>query len=151
MKAAKMLEQMKVWDLLPDPPKVRAFINRQMRTEGLRAYLISSYAHYDAIGLDVLAARFELSENEAHSIISKMMLDSELHACWDQPTSTLVVQRTEPSKLQFLALQFADKAAQFVEANERTLDSRTGSYGYKQDSGYDRERGERGERGYQRR
>ena len=39
--------------------------------EGLRAYLISSYAHYDAIGLDVLSARFELDENQTHAIISK--------------------------------------------------------------------------------
>ena len=40
------------------------------------------------------------------------MLTSEIHACWDQPTSTVVVQRSEPSKLQFLALQFADKCSQ---------------------------------------
>ena len=56
--------------------------------------------------------------------MDQMMLDAELHACWDQPTSTLVVQRTEPSKLQFLALQFADKCSQLVEAKRaraRTL------------------------------
>jgi len=135
-KAAAQLETMKVWDLLPDPVKVRGYINLKMRTEGLRAYLISSYAHYDAIGLSQLAERFEIEENQTHAIVSKMVLESELHACWDQPTSTLVVQRTEPSKLQFLALQFADKCSQLVEANERVLDTRTGSYGYKEGPGY---------------
>ena len=45
-------------------------------------------------------------------VLSKLMLTSEIHACWDQPTSTVVVQRSEPSKLQFLALQFADKCSQ---------------------------------------
>ena len=77
-----------------------------------------------------------------------MLLAGELHACWDQPTQCITVQHMEPSKLQFLALQFADKTSQFVETNERVLDSRTGSYGYKQD----RENwAERGDRGYQRR
>eukprot|EP00965_Chrysotila_dentata_P090181 2976461-Pleurochrysis_carterae.AAC.1 len=64
-----------------------------------------------------------------------MMLNGEIHACWDQPTDTIVVKRTEPSKLQFLALQFADKCCQLVEANERILDSRTGGYGYKNEQG----------------
>lgn len=130
--AAKHFESMTAWDLLPDPTGTRAFIATQMRSEGLRAYLISSHAHYDSISLKELAERFSLPLERTHAIVSKMMLDSEMHACWDQPTSTVVVQRMEPSKLQFLALQFADKCAQLVEANERVLDSRTGSYGYKE-------------------
>ena len=45
-----------------------------------------------------------------------------------------------------LALQFAEKTAQFVETNERLL-TRTGSYGYKADGGYgDRRDGYRRER-----
>ena len=138
--AAKHFESMTAWDLLPDPTGTRAFIATQMRSEGLRAYLISSHAHYDSISLKELAERFSLPLERTHAIVSKMMLDSEMHACWDQPTSTVVVQRMEPSKLQFLALQFADKCAQLVEANERVLDSRTGSYGYKEQYQGGRER-----------
>jgi translation initiation factor 3 subunit C len=130
-KAAATLGKLPAWDLLPDPAAARAFITRQLMTEGMRAYLISSYAHFEAISLARLAVRFEVTEAEAHAVVSRMLLNNELHACWDQPTSTLAVQRTEPSKLQFLALQFAEKAAQFVETNERMLDTRTGSYGYK--------------------
>lgn len=39
----------------------------------------------------------------------------------------------DPTRLQYLSQQFADKAAQFVENNERLLDTRTGGYGYKYD------------------
>ena len=49
---------------------------------------------------------------EAHAVVSKMLLAGELHACWDQPTQCITVQHMEPSKLQFLALQFADKCSQ---------------------------------------
>ena len=143
--AANTLSKLPAWDLLPDPTAARNFITRQLMIEGMRAFLISSYAHFEAISLARLATRFEVSEAEAHAVVSRMLLAGELHACWDQPTATIVVQRTEPSKLQFLALQFAEKAAQFVETNERVLDTRTGSYGYKSSDhqGYDRHGRER--------
>lgn len=130
-RAADSVCGMAVWDLLPDAAATRAFIRTKMQSEGLRAYLISSYAHYDSLSLPEIAGRFGLPETKTHALISKMMLDGTVHACWDQPTATVVVQRTEPTKLQFLALQFADKCSQLVESNERILDSRTGSYGYK--------------------
>merc|ERR1712129_452437 len=42
-----------------------------------------------------------------------------------------VLKKTEPTNLQILALQFADKALNLVEANERLLDSKSGGiFGY---------------------
>ena len=108
---------------------IHEYLRKQMRESGLRAYLISSYAHFDALSLTHLASRFELTPDEAHAVVSKAMLSREIDACWDQPTATVVVNKSEPSKLQFLALQFADKINQFVESNERILDQRTGAYG----------------------
>ena len=142
--AAATLEKLPAWKLLPDPEAARLLIRKQLMSEGLRAFLISSYAHFESISLERLATRFTLSETDAHAVISRMLINNELHACWDEPTKTLAVQRTEPSKLQFLALQFAEKASQFVETNERLLDTRTGSYGFKGDGGY----GDRGRDGY---
>ena len=153
-KALESVDKLPVWGLLPEPEATRAFMKVQIQREGLRAFLIAHYAHYDSISLKSLAERFELPEAEAHAVVSKMLLAGELHACWDQPTECITVQHMEPSKLQFLALQFADKTSQFVETNERVLDSRTGSYGYKQDRENWNDRG--GDRGgggggYQRR
>lgn len=45
------------------------------------------------------------------------------------------MHKVEPSKLQYLALQFAEKAAVFVENNERLLDSKTGGYLYNKEQG----------------
>ena len=72
----------------------------------------------EAGGKPVIFGTPIVTDGEAHAVVSRMLLNNELHACWDQPTATLAVQRTEPSKLQFLALQFAEKAAQLVEAAE---------------------------------
>ena len=128
-RAADLVCEMPVWSLLPKKEGIHEYLRKQMRESGLRAYLISSYAHFDALSLTHLASRFELTPDEAHAVVSKMMLSREIDACWDQPTATVVVNKSEPSKLQFLALQFADKINQFVESNERILDQRTGAYG----------------------
>ena len=63
---------------------------------------------------------------QVYSIVSKLMMDEKLHGSWDQPTSTIVMHNAEPSRLQSLAMQFADKAATMVDLNERALTLRTG-------------------------
>lgn len=47
-----------------------------------------------------------------------------LQASLDEPTSCLVMHRTEPSSLQSLSLQLADKLYNLVENNERILDQK---------------------------
>merc|ERR1719413_264339 len=69
---------------------------------------------------------FEMSKNEVHSVVSKMIINRELLASWDQPTETIVLRKAEPSPVQMMALQFSEKAVHLVEANERLLDSFSG-------------------------
>ena len=80
-----------MWDLLPDPARTRAFLRAKIQTEGLRAYLISSYAHFDSLSLSALAERFDLPPNETHALVSKMLLDGAPPAAllsWPAPRST---------------------------------------------------------------
>ena len=55
------------------------------------------------------------------------------------------MHKVEPSKLQYLALQFAEKAAVFVENNERLLDSKTGNNFYKEQGGKGAQGGQQGQ------
>merc|ERR1711976_805237 len=64
------------------------------------------------------------------------MGNRELFACWDQPTETIVLRKVEPTSLQVMALQFAEKAVNLVDANERLLDTTSGTYGYKDNDHY---------------
>jgi len=53
-----------------------------------------------------------------------------IQASLDEPAQSVVMHRTEPSRLQSLALQLAEKMASLVDQNERTLEVKTTGLGY---------------------
>lgn len=69
---------------------------------------------------------FELPDKTVYNLVSRMMMQEELHGSWDQPTRTIVMHNLEASRLQQLAMQFADKAMVMIDLNERALAYRTG-------------------------
>ncbi|XP_030755703.1 eukaryotic translation initiation factor 3 subunit C [Sitophilus oryzae] len=118
----------KVWDLFYQADSVRAMLTKLIKEESLRTYLFT-YSHvYDSISMQTLAEMFELQKPVVHSIISKMIINEELMASLDDPTQTVVMHRSEPSRLQSLALQLADKINNFVDSNERILESKQGNF-----------------------
>ncbi len=107
--------------------------------------------------MQTLSEMFQLDLPTVHSIISKMIINEELmvtsacvsysHVCvpagtscvcvcvcvaqasLDQPTQTVVMHRTEPTSLQNMTLQLAEKLGGLVENNERVFDLKQGVYG----------------------
>ncbi|XP_051770104.1 eukaryotic translation initiation factor 3 subunit C isoform X1 [Ctenopharyngodon idella] len=138
----------KVWDLFPETQCVREMLVRKIQEESLRTYLFTYSSVYDSISMETLSEMFELELPTVHSIISKMIINEELMASLDQPTQTVVMHRTEPTSLQNMALQLAEKLGGLVENNERVFDLKQGVYGgyfnrdqkggYQQKQGYQR-------------
>lgn len=115
------------WGLLGGSKEsVLQMLKSKFQEEGLKAYLLAHAKFYTSLSMDQLCNIFELSERKVHSIISKMIADESLCGSFDQPTKTVVMHHEEPTRLQSLASQFADKAALLVEYNERALAMRTG-------------------------
>ena len=54
------------------------------------------------------------------------MIEGILSGSWDQPTASIVMHDTQPTKLQDLAAHFTEKAGVLVDLNERALQLRTG-------------------------
>uniref|UniRef100_A0A3B3VT53 Eukaryotic translation initiation factor 3 subunit C n=1 Tax=Poecilia latipinna TaxID=48699 RepID=A0A3B3VT53_9TELE len=139
----------KVWDLFPETQRVREMLVRKIQEESLRTYLFTYSSVYDSISMETLSEMFELEIPTVHSIISKMIINEELMASLDQPTQTVVMHRTEPTSLQNMALQLAEKLGSLVENNERIFDLKQGVYGgyfnRDQKGGYQQKQG-----GYQR-
>ncbi|XP_030629075.1 eukaryotic translation initiation factor 3 subunit C [Chanos chanos] len=139
----------KVWDLFPEAQRVREMLVRKIQEESLRTYLFTYSSVYDSISMETLSEMFELELPTVHSIISKMIINEELMASLDQPTQMVVMHRTEPTSLQNMALQLAEKLGGLVENNERVFDLKQGVYGgyfnrdqkggYQQKQGYQRD------------
>ncbi len=120
---------LEVWNLVPGEGAnegIQKMLASKIKLEGLRTYLFAFSKQYESLSLTQLCAMFEMSKNEVHSVVSKMIINRELLASWDQPTETIVLRKAEPSPIQMMALQYSEKAVHLVEANERLLDSFSG-------------------------
>nr|CAB3241738.1 eukaryotic translation initiation factor 3 subunit C [Phallusia mammillata] len=143
----------KVWNLFNNKEGVVKMLETKIKEESLCTYLFTYSQFYDNISLDWFASMFELDRASCHRIISRLIINEELSASWDEPSSSLVLHRTDPTRLQNMAIQLGEKVSTLVDINERILEARAGGGGfqnYRQDQGYqgNRYQGNRGTGNY---
>ncbi|XP_065054309.1 eukaryotic translation initiation factor 3 subunit C-like [Rhopilema esculentum] len=119
----------KSWNLFSKSDEVKEMLKKKIKEESLRTYLFTYNKVYDSISMHSLAEMFELPPTIVHSIVSKMIIGEELQASWDEPTQTLILHHgAEPTLLQSLTLQLADKIGNLAEQYERITDFKHGGY-----------------------
>ncbi|BGP16846.1 hypothetical protein JCM10213_003334 [Rhodosporidiobolus nylandii] len=123
-KCVELVHSIKVWGLMPKEKEVKEMLARKIQEEGLRTYLFTYASIYSTLSLDHLATTFDLPLSTATSLVSKMIWNEELPASLDQVAGVVVLQQTELSHLQRLALQLVDKASQLADGSERYLDAK---------------------------
>merc|ERR1712136_391012 len=131
----------KVWNLFHCREDVVGMLERKIKEESLCTYLFTYSQFYDNISLDWLSQMFELNKVACHRRISKLIINEELAASWDEPSSSLVLHRTDPTRLQNMAMQLAEKVSTIVDMNERILEARAG--GFQNNCNYDGNQGYR--------
>lgn len=97
-----------------------------LKVEALRTFSLSYSSYFESMSTDQLSQLFGLSPAKVHSVLSKMIINTEMRASWDQPTASIVMRRTEPSRLQSMALQLSSKVANMTENNEKLMDAKNG-------------------------
>lgn len=139
----------KVWDLFYEADRVREMLIKFIKEESLRTYLFTYSNVYTSLSIPSLAQMYELPVQKVHSLISKMIINEELMASLDDPTETVVMHRSEPSRLQALAMQFVDKVTNLVDVNEKVFDMKQGNFFQRgnmnnRDRGYNRNQSNQG-------
>lgn len=119
---------LQVWDLFYEADRVREMLEKFIKEESLRTYLFTYSNVYASISVPYLAEMFDLPKLKVHSLISKMIINEELMASLDDPSETVVMHRSEPSRLQALTMQLTDKVTNLVDANERIFEYKQGNF-----------------------
>ena len=117
------------WDIIGvDTTAIRELITVQVKEAALKTYFFKNGGHYASFSTESLVGKFELPEPSVRSVLSKLMISEQIHASWDQPTSSVVMHKDEMSGTQTLALQLAEKASSMVENNEKLMDDHNLSF-----------------------
>ena len=122
--AAEVLLQLKCWKQFPNSDAVKRMLFSKIQEAALRTWIFSNSAHYDSLSIEQLSLLFQLPQQELHRLLSQMIIDGELHASHHQPTNSIVLHQVEPTRLQSLALQFADKVSKLVEQSDKSVEAR---------------------------
>ena len=143
-RSVELISGIKIWELMPQPEKIKAMLEAQIQEEGLRTYLFTYAPFYDTLAVHVLADMFELPERKVAAVVSRMIAHEELAAALDQVNGAIVFRKgVELSRLQSLALTLSDKASGLIEANEKVLEQRTQGTEHR----FERQGGQRGRGG----
>ena len=69
---------------------MQEMLKDKIKEEALRTYLITSSSSYEYLNVDQLANFFNLSLSRVHSIVSRNVMNDELHVNWGQPSGCIV-------------------------------------------------------------
>ena len=133
--ANNLIKSLEVWNLLPanGGEKAKEMLQLRIREEAIRCYILSNQYNYDSISLNLLSNMFEIQYSEVKKILCHMIFNKEIAASLENNGSALVFYKIDPSPLQQMAVNAAEKLSQLLESNERIVDSLIGVYGYKDD------------------
>jgi len=116
------LLSLKCWEQFEYADQVKEQVMKKAKEECLRCYLISSSKHFSDLRLDVLATKYEISNEEVIKLCSQFIVAQDIRASIDLIGQYLVIHEPLPTQFENSASTFHHKLSSFmgsiVEAGE---------------------------------
>ncbi|CBZ49664.1 eukaryotic translation initiation factor 3 subunit C, related [Neospora caninum Liverpool] len=122
-----------IWEKLMNATEIQEMLKKKVKQEAMRTYIFTYLTLYDSFSISQLCGMFELPESTVHSIVSKMMINEEIHASWDESSQFILISRVERTRLQQLATTLAENVNNAVEQNELTLNMKNPKFALSHD------------------
>ncbi|GAB68273.1 eukaryotic translation initiation factor 3 subunit 8 [Plasmodium cynomolgi strain B] len=122
-----------IWSKFNEREKVQNILQERIKQEAMRTYIFRYISIYDSFSVDQLCIMFDLSQNVVHSILSKMMINHEIPACWNESSSHILINKVNPTALQTVAIKLAENINEIMEQNELTLNMRNPKFMFMQE------------------
>jgi len=134
-KCSDLILDLKVWKTWSHcgAENVKVMLRKTIKEVSLQTYIISYNSHYNSMGVDQLCHMFDLDKNSVEDrrfvrrAVSRLLMRRDVDGSWDSKNETVNLLKAEPTHLQHLAIEFSKHAEKFVESNERTFESVTGT------------------------
>lgn len=113
-KTTELITSIKVWNLMPNEPKIKEMLSRKIQEVALRTYLFTSAKFYSNISLEHLATTLALPITTVTPVVSRMIWEEEISGSLDQSSAVLSLQRVERTALQQQAMDLLERAENMV-------------------------------------
>ncbi|KAJ1983303.1 Translation initiation factor 3 subunit c [Dimargaris verticillata] len=145
VKCKELIDAIRIWDLMPQgAEEVKTMLAAKIQEQGLRTYLFTYAPHYESLALPILSNMFDVPLGRVTRVLSKMIWNEELAASLDQVGELVIFHKVDPSRLQKLGQNLADRTAHLIDNNEKLFEQKTyNSNARDQEGGDDDESGGR--------
>lgn len=101
-------------------------MDRKIQEESLRTYIFTHAPFYASLSLSHLATTFSLPRSTVLSLVSRMIYTDEIAGSLDPIDDVVIFHRVEPTEVQRLAQQLAERAVGLMDQNEKAMDIKLG-------------------------
>ncbi|CRH03692.1 eukaryotic translation initiation factor 3 subunit 8, putative [Plasmodium relictum] len=122
-----------IWSKFTDKEKVQNILKEKIKQEAMRTYIFRYISIYDSFSIEQLCLMFDLNQNTVHSILSKMMINQEIPACWNESSQFILINKINPTTLQSMALKLAENVNDVMEQNELALNMKNPKFMFMQE------------------
>lgn len=129
----QQLAGLNIWNRLSNREAVLAILKERIKVEAFNTYIFKYVSVYDSFSVDQLSEMFDLDQEVVHSLISKMIIAGDIHATWDDNSKCCLINHTEPTDLQKLAIKLAENLTTAVEQNEMMLNMKNPKFAQSQE------------------